>query len=251
MIKFLVKLYYKLFPREMVGWWMHKEAVQAKVTQAADGSSIMWMEGEKYPFPGYPRGHLLYGTLSPLKHNIKVHLFNENWWRLERGEKVDIRDACEIVYKLAEKSRYDMVPVEKMAPPMREMYRHLSHTKWRDIITFIFQEDDAYRWRFQWMAQFLDKKDPIGSFDRAMELLEHAEVIDDMKERIRLIRRILLELWKNPEYAKYWTDFIRKVDLKRLQLSKGDKFFFRAKYFKVDYKDPSTYWGRLSNEVLY
>ena len=58
-------------PREMSSWWKTKEAVLAKYTEAKDGSYIMRMEGEPYDFPGYPRGTLLFGSLSPLKHHIK------------------------------------------------------------------------------------------------------------------------------------------------------------------------------------
>lgn len=221
----------------MVKWWMTKEAVQAKVTQDKDGSYIMWMEGEKYPFPGYPRGHLLYGTLSKLKHVIKTQFFNENWWRLERNEGLEVQKPLKTIYELAQNLRHDMLPVEKCAPAVREIHKNLSHPLWRDILTYIFQEDDAYRWRFQWLTRYLDKKDPIGSFDRAMEMLEHAEVVDDMKERIRLIRRILLELWKDPVYASYWIEFVQNVDLKKLKLTKADKYFFRAKFFKVDYPE--------------
>lgn len=214
---------------------MHKEAVQAKVTTAQDGSYIMWMEGEKYPFPGYPRGHLLYGTLSKLKHEIKNQIFNENWWRLEDGNGVSIDSAQKNIFLIAEKLKYDMMPVEKMAPAVRELHKNLSHPVWRDIITYIFQEDDGYRFRFQWLVNYLDKKDPIGSFEKGMEMLEHAEVVDDMKERVQLIKRVLLELWKDPYYAKFWTDFIQNADLKKMKLTKADKYFFRAKYFKVDY----------------
>ena len=235
MFKFLQK------PAEMVSWWKYKESVQAKVTTAKDGSYIMWMEGEKYPFPGYPRGHLIVnepGKFSPyskLKHTIKTEIFNKNWWRLERGEAIQL-EVSEIE-KLVHELRYDMMPHEKCAPAVREIAENLTHPLWRTILRAIFQEDDAYRWRFQWMARYLDKKDPIGSFDKAMEMLEHAEVIDDMKERIRLIRRVLLALWKDPTYAKYWIDFVQNVDLKKIQLTKADKYFFRAKYFKVDYPE--------------
>lgn len=234
-LTFFFNWWYKKHPPEMVSWWKSKSAVQAKVTESKDGSLVMLMEGEKYPFPGYPRGHLLYGTLSKLKHEIKNQIFNENWWRLERGESVDITEACKNIYELAQKSKYDMLPPEKMSPAVKEIYKNLSHPAWRDILTYIFQEDDAYRWRFQWLVPFLDKKDPIGSFDRAMEILEHAEVVGDMKERVRLVRRVMLELWKDPEYAKYWIDFVQNANLKKMKLSKADKYFFRAKYFKVDY----------------
>lgn len=219
----------------MVSWWKYKEAVQAKVTVDENGSYIMWMEGEKYPFPGYPRGHLLYGTLSKLKHEIKNQIFNESWEKLERKEPLDITEACKNVYELATASKYDMMPYEKMAPAVKEVYRNLSHPVWRDVITYIFQEDDAYRWRFQWMIPYISKKDPIGSFDKAMEMLEHADVTEDMKGRVRLVRKVLLELWKDPELAKYWIEFVQNADLDALKLSKADKYFFRAKYFKVDY----------------
>lgn len=235
MLTFFYKWWYKFHEPEMVTWWQTKEAVQAKVTTDKDGSYIMWMEGEKYPFPGYPRGHLLYGTLSKLKHEIKVQLFNENYWRLERGEPIQLGTALKNIYELAEKSKYDMMPPDKLSPAMKELYKSLSHPIWRDILTYIFQEDDGYRFRLQWIIPYLSKKDPIGSFDKAMEMLEHGEVVEDMKDRVRLIRRILLEIWKDPEYAKYWIDFVQNADLNKLKLSKADKYFFRAKYFKVDY----------------
>ena len=227
---------------------MTKEAVQAKATTAKDGSYIMYMEGEKYPFPGFPRGHLLYGTLSKLKHEIKVQLFNANWWRLEKGESI-VMDTREIL-KLAKNLKYDMIPISKSPPAVREIHRCLPQP-WADIIGYIITEDDAYRFRFQFLAQYLDKRDPIGSFDRGMELLEHAELVEDMKERVRLFRRVLLELWKDPEYAKYWIRFVQNLDKKKVTLKESDKYFLRAKYFKADYKDPSTFWGRASNAVLY
>lgn len=214
---------------------MTKEAVRAKVTTAKDGSYIMWMEGEKYPFPGYPRGHLLYGTLSKLKHELKNQFFNENWWRLERGERIQIDEATQNIFKIAEDLKYDMMPYEKMAPAIRELYENIPDLMWRKIITYILQEDDGYRFRFQWMTQFLDKNRPFESFEYAMEMLENAEVVEDMKERVRLIKRVMLELWKDPVYAKYWIDFLKDLNLGNVKLSKADKYFFRAKYFKVDY----------------
>jgi hypothetical protein len=233
MIKFLYKIYYKFHTPEMVDWWKTKTAVQAKVTYAEDGSHIMWMEGTKYPFPGFPRGNLLYGSLSKLKHEIKVQIFNNSWAELEEGRELNL-DLTEI-HNLAEKSKYDMLPRLRMCPAVKEIYDNLSHPIWRDIITYIFQEDDAYRWRFQWMSTYFDKKDPIGSFDKAMEMLEHAEIVGDMKERVRLVRRVMMALFKNPTIAQYWIDFVQNVDLKKIKLTKADKYFFRAKYFKVDY----------------
>jgi hypothetical protein len=77
------RLYYKLIGKspldfEQVQYWKTKESIQAKVTHAKDGSQIMWLEGEKYPFPTYPRGYMLFGSLSKLKHEIKNQVFNDN-----------------------------------------------------------------------------------------------------------------------------------------------------------------------------
>lgn len=227
----------------MVSWWKTKAAVQAKVTTAKDGSYIMYMEGEKYPFPGYPRGHLLYGSLSPLKHWIKVKIFNDSWWKLEDGvpEKQVVDDIkgpiLSHILELGEKSKYDMLPISKNVPPVREIHRAWTLAsrgderllKLRDIVTFIFNEDDAYRMRFQWVAPYFKK---LG-FEEGMDMLENAEVIDDMKERIRLLKRIIALLINDK--PAFWETFMKELDIKKVQLTKADKYYMRAKYFKVDY----------------
>ena len=252
MIKFLYKLYYRLFPLEMVGWWKQKEAVRATLTIDKQGHQIMWMEGEKYPFPGYPRGHLLvngentFTPFSTLKHQIKNRIFNEAWAKLEEGvpkEQVLRELPLEEIYALAEESRYDMVPFQKLVPCVKEMYRAWgSHNpRLRDIFIFIMQEDDAYRMRFQFLAYWAKKK----GLDYAFDMLENAEVVGDMKERIRLIKRILL---LEPTFLQ---GFIDRLDLKKVRLSKADLYFFRAKYFRPDLGDPNTLLGRIKNEVIY
>ena len=215
----------------------------------------MWMDGEKYPFPGYPRGHLITnepGKFSPysrLKHLIKTQFFNENWKRLDEGQSIQLE--TDEIFKLAQELRYELMPIEKCAPAIRELYQWLPDSPWRDILICILQEDDAYRWRFQYLVQFLNKKDPIGSFNKAMKILENAEVIDDMKDRVNLIRRVLLALWENQQYAQHWIHLVKNMDFKKTKLQKADLYYFRAKYFKPDFKDPNTILGRASNAVLY
>lgn len=218
-----------------MSWWMHKESVRAKVTTDKDGSYIMWMEGEKYPFPGYPRGHLLYGTLSKLKHEIKNQIFNASWAKLEKKEPLDLTEALKNIEELAKNGRFDMMPYHKMCPVMRELYQRIENPKWRDIITYILQEDDGYRFRFQWLMRYINPKNPVVSFDKGMELLEHAEIIGDMKERVRLVRRVMLELLKDPVVLRIWTEIAKGA--KHMTLSEADKYYFRAKYFKVDYPE--------------
>jgi hypothetical protein len=83
--------------------------------------------------------------------------------------------------------------------------------------------------RFQWVAPYFKK---LG-FEKGMDMLEHAEVIDDMKERIRLLKRIITLLIKDK--PDFWNIFMKELDIKKVKLTKADKYYMRAKYFKVDY----------------
>ena len=235
---------------EMVQYWKTKNSIQAKVTKNKEGALIMYLEGEKYPFPGFPRGYLLYGKLSKLKHEIKNQIFNDSWAKLEKGmpeEDVakEIKSVLSNIFILAEETKYDMVPVERMVLPVRELYRAWTKIatsqdslKVRDIVTFIFQEDDSYRFRFQWMVPYFTRlfHTPVENLDYAFSQLEHGEVIGDMKERVRLWRRIFMALMKDKSVRKQFEALWKEINWKKVKLSKKDKFHFRGKYFKVDYE---------------
>ena len=240
---------------EMVSYWKDKESVTAKVTNAEDGSLIMCLEGEKYPFPTYPRGHLLFGPLSKLKHEIKVQIFNENWWKLEAGvsKKEVIKDIKSKLFneiaEIAELSKYDMLPLNKMTPSVREIYRAWTKIApektypLRDYLCFILQEDDGYRMRLQWLVEYFNPNawylrwvNPIELFEKALNMIEQAEVIGDMKERERLLRRILLVCLEDNTIGDLFVKLCREIDWNKVKLTEADKYHFRGKYFKVDYK---------------
>ena len=239
--------------KEMVSYWKTKDAVEAKVTKSPQGHYIMWMDGEKYPFQGFPRGSQLFGPLSPLKHQIKNQIFNDIWKMLEEGvpkETIITKLKSEIlpnIYAIGEKSRYDMVPFEKMVPPVRELHRAMTAIEHKsrmiaplkDILTFIMQEDDAYRLRIQWIAKFFPRwyKPTVKHFDYALSMLEHAEIVGDMKERIRLLRRVCMFILQDKAILDCFNALFKEIDWKKMGLTKGDKYFFRAKYFKVDYPE--------------
>lgn len=227
----------------MVQYWKRSTSVQAKVTTSKDGSLMMHLDGEAESFPGFPRGHLLFGKLSKLKHEIKTQVFNESWHLLESGvselEVMEhIRNVLSGIYELAKETEYDRVPPSRMCLPVRELFRAWTKTNpdsWRlrDIVCFIFQEDDSYRFRFQWMASYFFRLgDVVKNFDKALAWLERAEVIDDMKERERLFRRIVM-VWIRSNQEKF-RDFVRECDWSKVRLRRADKFHFRGKYFKVD-----------------
>lgn len=231
----------------MVRYWKTKEAVEAKVTEI-DGVTVMMMDGEDYPFPTFPRGYLLFGKLSKLKHEVKNQIFNDSWAKLEQGvseKQVAVEIKKEIlpkIYEILAEYRYDMLPPQKMTHSMREIHRAFTkvapeHANLRDLICFILQEDDAYRFRLQWIVTYfgwLGFFSPIKAFERGLMMLEHGEVIGDMKERQRLLKRILVAFLKDENVRKKVVTFLKEVDWSKVKLSKADKYFFRGKYFKVD-----------------
>lgn len=242
---------------EMVQYWKTKEAVEAKVT-TLNGSYVMWMEGEKYPFPGFPRGSILYASVSKLKHEIKNQIFNDAWALLEDGANeavvmIHVKQALRKIAALAESMRYNFLPVERMAPMVQELHRawtkveegftgeqlQLSRSI-KDAMCFILQEDDSYRFRVQWIMKFFPRwgmRNPTKIFDRALALMVHAEVVGDMKGRIHLLKRILGVILRHEGFKTAFEKLFAELDIKKIRLSKADKYYFRGKYFKVDYPD--------------
>ena len=243
----------------MVKYWKFKESIPAKVTENKNGSLVMVMEGEDEVFPGFPRGHLLFGSLSKIKHEIKNQVFNESWRFLEEGatnEEVAyyIKKTFGSLSVLIETGRYDMAPPNKMVTPVRELWRAFTvlEEKYKsnnikvikEAMTYILHEDDAYRFRLQWIIQIFNPsawwfkllfRNPIKDFEIALNELEHAEIIGDMKDKIKLLRRILMVFLKDEKISQLFREFCKEVDWNKLKLSKADKYFFRGKYFKVDH----------------
>ena len=241
----------------MVKYWKTQSAVAAKVFTDKNGVTVMKMEGEDELFPGFPRGHLIVNTpgeytdVSKLKHEIKNQIFNESWKMLEEG-----KPAAEIIKHIKgkftgglqtqlDKIRYEMIPPSKMCIPVREIWRVLEKMetkepklRWlKETLTFILQEDDAYRMRLLWVIQIFRPRwwnNPVKLLEIALKELEVAEVIGDMKERVRLWTRTTLFALKDPHIYQLFQEFCREVDWSKLKLTKADKYHFRAKYFKVD-----------------
>lgn len=251
MLKFFVNKWFRYFPPEHVQYWKHSNAQEAKVTEQ-NGYQQMYIKGEKYPFPGFPRGVLLYGELSPLKHQIKNKIFNEAWALMEEGNEKDIphhvRTKLDEIIEMWKPMRINLIPEKKMVPAVREIWRawtvvetkfpeHAEKLRYlKEILCFIIQEDDAYRFRLQWLSKFWwPWSDPIKQLEYAMNMAQHAEMVIDMKLRVRLWRTIVLLAFKDPLIKDMYRTFAKELNVRKLRLSKADKYYFRGKYFKVDY----------------
>lgn len=254
--RWFVRKFFKLLRKRpdtmpMVDYWKHSISAQARVTKNKDGVIVMDIEGEKETFPGYPRGHSLFGSLSPLKHQIKNQVFNDSWAKLEQGvpNAEIIRDIKDVfrnkLTEFWEQVKYDAIPPNKMVPAVRELWRAMTVLEkdstlvrpLKEIFCFILQEDDAYRFRVQWLFGIFKPRwwlDPVRLFDFALSELEVAEVIGDMKERQRLLRRILMLMLEDNRIRSLFIKLCKELDWKKIVLSKADRYHFRGKYFKVD-----------------
>lgn len=155
LVKVWFNWWYKKHPPEAVHYWKKQDAQLAKVVKADDGSLQMQIKGEKYAFPGFPRGHVLTGPLAGLKKKIKDLVFNQVFAELD---------------KMATEMQHDMLPPDKMAPAVKELYRAFDEMENAEVtgdmkgrirlikrvLTFFLQEDDAYRFRWQWLMEHLD-----------------------------------------------------------------------------------------------
>ena len=238
---------------DMVHYWKTKDYVEAKLTKK-DGATIMVMEGEKYPMWGFPRGHLLipanekYGPLSILKHQIKNQIFNEAWDKLDKGipKEQIIKDGLEALdrcLEYLEPLKYDLMPASTMCPSVREVHRAWTKVapserslKVRDIVTLVMQEDDAFRYRFQWLAIWkpIFMLNPVKFFDYGLGMVERGEVIGDMKRRIKLLRRVLMLALEDPSIKDSFIKFFKEINWKKVKITEADRYHFRGKYFKCD-----------------
>lgn len=231
----------------MVKYWRKTDHVSAKVTTAKDGSIVMHMQGEDEVFPGWPRGHVLYGKLSKLKHEVKNQVFNEPYALLQKGYA---KEAIALIKKnltggldeYLEACRYDMLPPEKMSPPVRELWRTFTKLEAKEpklkfikeYLCLLTQEDDSYRWRLQWMVSLFWW---VRSADLPLALteLENAEVVGDMKGFVRLWKQVILMALTDPKINDLFQQFCKEINWKKLKLSRADKYHMRAKYFKCDW----------------
>ena len=249
----------------MVSYWKRKDFVEAKKVKK-DGAFQLVLEGEKYPIWGNIRGHLLvpntlktfegeavtiedrikkWGIFSVLKHEAK-QIFNEVHRKAEQGvsHETIIKEAREQIDNLPiEHLKYDMMPPERMCPAVREIHRAWTKVarnersfKLRDVITFMLQEDDSYRYRVQWMIIWwpLWKRNPIKLLEKGLKMVEIGEVIGDMKRKIKLLRTGLTLGLQDPSIKSQFLEFFKEVNWKKVKITEAERFHLRAKYFKCD-----------------
>lgn len=67
------------------------------------------------------------------------------------------------------------------------------------------------------------------------EKLEECEVVPDMKARITLIKKVICFFLEEDDAYRFRAQlFLDLIDQKKVRLSRDDKFYFRAKYYRAD-----------------
>jgi hypothetical protein len=55
-----------------------------------------------------------------------------------------------------------------------------------------------------------------------------------MKDKIKLLRRVLMAVLEDPKARYFFTRFFHEMDWKKVKLTKADKYHFRGKWHRVD-----------------
>src|SRR3990167_628288 len=97
--------------------------------------------------------------------------------------------------------------------------------------------------RLEWIIQIFNPsawwfkllfRNPVKDFEVALRELENAEVMADMKGRIKLLRRVLLAVLGDEKIRSLFLELCKEVDWKKLKLQESDRYHLRAKYFRPD-----------------
>ena len=160
-LNFLIKTFYNTLyrfrPPEAVGYWKRGDSARAKVIHDKDGVLKMEIEGEKFLYNGFPRGHVLTGPLAILKNRVKNMVFNQAFAEIE---------------KMAEEQKMNMLPPEKMVVAVRHIWETFEKLEDMEVVPdmkgrikliktvlcYLLQEDDAYRARMQAFLWLIDQK---------------------------------------------------------------------------------------------
>ena len=121
----------------------------ARPVRVKDGSLELEIKDEKYRLRGVPRAHILHGPLAPLKRYMKVFIVETIMKCMPHMLPDD--QLCEPVREFA---RVCDLVIE--AEDEFEMKRQLKQG--RDAMCMFLQEDDAWRFRWQWAMEKFDMK---------------------------------------------------------------------------------------------
>jgi len=107
------------------------------------------IKGERYALRAFPRHHVLHGPLAPLKRYVKNLIIEQLVKCLPY--KIPDENLVEPVREIARV--FDLLIKAEDEPEMKRLME-----QFKDPITMVLQEDDAWRFRFQWAMEKINMK---------------------------------------------------------------------------------------------
>ena len=87
---------------------------------------------------------------------------------------------------------------------------------------------------------------------RIMTLMEEMETTIDMRLRIKNMKKAICFFLQEDDSYRFRLQWaIENINVKKCKLSKADKYYARAKFWKADYGDPKKIINKARNNVLY
>jgi len=226
-----------------------------KVEFPEEGGILTYMEGQKYPYRGFPYFEFV-ETMDKIKKIVKG-MASGFYHNIYKGNKVKLLTFLPIAwaikrlfyagvytfYRLIE--RFKIKPI-RYCQAMREVHRAFSierknespKTKelrlmLRDLICMVLEFDNAYRFRFQDLMEEFNKenfrKSQIKELNRLIDIAISREKTQELKDMWTLMKMGLLYLKIDKELEKMLVDIFSQIDLERVKLTIEDKSYCRPR----------------------
>jgi len=123
--------------------------ISQPVWNEEEQTTELHIRNERYPMRAFPRHHVLHGPLAPLKRYIKNLIIEQLVQCLpykipDENMAIPVREVARV---------FDLLSVAEDEPEMKRLV-----LQFKDAICMVLQEDDAWRYRFQWFLGQLDMK---------------------------------------------------------------------------------------------
>ncbi len=209
------------------------------------GGILTYMQNQEYPYKGFPMGEFVEknDTIKKLSKGLLSGIFHQVF--KVRNEKVKIKNPFKLIFCiLAFKSivRTEIYTFHRFierfkiksfryCDAIRELYRAGTSEselglKLRDIICMHLEFDNAYRYRFQDIAEVHDpvkfKKNPIKEILRCFNVMQERELKQEIKDSWTLTKMLVHYLRFDKELREIIVNTIKNLDIDKLRLSVED-----------------------------
>lgn len=223
-----------------------------KVEFPVEGGILTYMQGHPYPYRGFP--YFEFVDKIDLIKKITRAMFSGLYHELKRKNKLSflslipalwifrsfVRTGIYVFYRIIERFR---MKSSRYSQAIRELHRAFSleapneiedqrelRIRIRDLVCMILENDNAYRFRFQDIAEHLDKDkiktNPIHELDSLLKLMSEREITQDIKDTWKLLRLFIsLYLRFDKRLRNIIINGLSEINIEKVKLTPEDKHF--------------------------